>query len=369
MMKKQLCIFLVSLFILGQGCSQRVNENSFFNYRVENTNSDYPILSLTPSQKSVHKSITSDCLIRDSLIISLGRGEHLFSISPISNEDSVLLFCRRGRTYNEPISSLPLSDLYDDVTGNRCADVFSYNDGKLLVWNVTESIKRESDVFEKISYLNNGLPLPVLSTQRLNEKLICVYDSGQDPDNPNLLYPPCYKIIDTDSGKVINQFSPFRILRVKTDNLVFSMKTFLSTVDCLSPDKTKLIYAMSYLPVINILDLKTGETKGYRIRGAEKFSPSFHRWFFADVQADDKFIYALYSGKVFDGRGSEIPNNLFIFDWSGKIFAEYKLERGYTNLNIDNGYLYLSCTDGALASIECTAFVSPHCTGTHTLFE
>ena len=115
---------------------------------------------------------------------------------------------------------------------------------------------------------------------------------------------------------------------------------------------------MSYMPVYCLIDINTGEARGFKLEGLNSFSTKEERWHFVDVCADDRYVYALYSGEIlFNPDGTYIPDTLYVFGWNGDVKLKCKLNHRFSELNIDNGYLYLRNSDGDMASIKTEQFL------------
>jgi hypothetical protein len=120
------------------------------------------------------------------------------------------------------------------------------------------------------------------------------------------------------------------------------------SMDRIKPDdNTKLVMAMFSMDQINIMDVTTGEIKGYR----NKNSPDFNylkdidniKNYYLDVCVDDKYIYGLYlNGK--NGLGST-ANILHVFDWDGNFIRKIVLDKTvlYLSMGFDpvKKYLYI----------------------------
>ena len=80
--------------------------------------------------------------------------------------------------------------------------------------------------------------------------------------------------------------------------------------------------------------------------------------YFADVQADEKYIYALYSGQKIDFEtGQKQPDYLFVLDWDGRMVAKYHLNESFSRIHLDGETLYFTHWNGLLASIPVSELV------------
>jgi hypothetical protein len=117
-------------------------------------------------------------------------------------------------------------------------------------------------------------------------------------------------------------------------------------MDRIKPDdQSKLAMGMKSMDQINIMDIATGEIKGYR----NKNSPDFNylrddidnvEIYYIDLSVDNKYIYALYNGEEF-----YTGNTLNVFDWNGNFIRKIVLDKTVlsTSMGLDpvNKYLYI----------------------------
>lgn len=343
------------MFVAAIASCSHVKEQDFFRFDLMETGDRYQFRQLSLDDTQLPDVASSDCIVKDSLIINNEhRSEYLFHISDL---DGKLLgsFCRRGRAWNEPLSGLSLFETYVE-NGNVCADVFSFMDAKLFVWNISESISEGRDVYEDIIQFESNdeaVLHPWMSLYRLDEDHIIVYNSMQSGYTDDLVGTPAYQIYALRERGLAVQFDLFNVVDIEPENPMLPKNALLTNVDCLKPDKTKLVFAMSLMPVYCILDLDTGKAEGYRIKGLPGLRMDEYRWQFADIQADDDYIYALYSGEImFNKEGADIPDVLYVMDWDGHVKAKYKMDKRFTSLSLDNGKLYFIHHDGAIAIVD-----------------
>lgn len=335
-------------------CSQ-VDERDFFRFRMSETGTGCLVRQLSLKGSMLPDIASPDCMIKDSLVINSGNSsEYLFHISGIDG-DLVGSFCRRGRAGNEPLSGLPLSETYF-MDGDLCADVYSFMDMKLFVWNITRSISEGRDIYEDIIQFKDedeARLKPWMSLYRLDENRIIVYNSMQSGYSDTYVDTPSYQIYDLSEGRLSRQYDLFNIVDLDPKNPMLTANAFLSSEDCIKPDRSKIAFAMSLMPVYCILDLSTGKAAGYRIKGLPGMRTDEYRWHFADIQADDDYIYALYSGEVmFNDEGTDVPDVLYVMDWDGNLLCRYDMSRRFSGLSLDGHKLYLTHYEGAVAVVD-----------------
>ena len=331
-----------------------MDERSFFKFPVSDIGTDVPHRNLDVGNDTLAGIMASDCIVRDTVIIALSRTEYLFSISGLDGELSGG-YCRRGRAWNEPLSGLPLSETYF-MDGDLCADVYSFMDMKLFVWNITRSISEGRDIYEDIIQFKDedeARLKPWMSLYRLDEDRIIVYNSMQSGYGDGLVGVPDYQIYDLDTGTLQREYDLFNVVEKDPEDPVLSPSVFLTNVDCIKPDRSRIAFGMYFMPVFCILDIESGEAEGYRLKGHGGLDLQEAHRHFVDIQADDEYIYALYSGEVmFNDEGTDVPDMLYVMDWDGNLLCRYDMSRRFSGLSLDGHKLYLTHYEGAVAVVD-----------------
>jgi hypothetical protein len=171
---------------------------------------------------------------------------------------------------------------------------------------------------------------------------------------------PMFQERDWTTGKLLRKYVPFKE-SVKNSNVGhISPSLFFWTFDAMSPDRKKIVQAMSYLYQINIIDLETGEIKGFRANntpGFELFKTTMDPYVehYYACQTDDKYIYCLFNGSKFDSndRGDKyMPRTIHVFNWDGKLVSKIDLGRDAWEFQLDrvNNRIY---TINRLEEIYC----------------
>lgn len=340
--------------IVCSGCVNTIPPKQVFNYEVKYCKNDAPSRELVLSAPRQLYENLDDCLIRDSLIICINsETSSLFNIIKMDTGERVGTFCHVGRAREEVLSSLPLRYMYRNMSGNLCADIFSITEGKLMQWNIDATIDSGNDKYDKICILNTVQPLPLTSILRVNENKIVVLDAGVNAFTSKLERIPDYREYDLKTETFSRSYDLFKKIDAGMESKHFPSMVYYNCVDCLNPRKDKLAVAMNFMPVISVIDLVSGKACGYKIKGERDFSIQEPASCFVDVQADDEYIYALYSGKTIDfEHGLELPDYLFVIDWNGNMIGKYQLGMPFSRIHLDEGILYFTHPDGILCSIQ-----------------
>lgn len=343
MIKRFYLLLLISSLLLF-GCKGIVEQDFFFQ-RLSTTEYE-SVKEKELNDSFITSSMIPMSIIVDSLMISIDRlkQDFIFSISNIQNDSLLGTFCRRGRSNNEIVDCLPIMSTYSNSIGELCAPIFTYGDGRILIWNITQSLDAGSHIYENIIQLHNEENwYPFLSGYLLCEKSVIVRNSKQIGSSDTPVNAPRYEVYSTSTGELIRQYDIFKPVVFETNNPIYTSNSFLGCTDCIKPDRTKIAIGMGYMPVYGILDLHSGSFKGFQINNLIPFRPTERIWHFCDMVADNQLIYALYyGGDISEYDSKRHSSTLFVLDWEGRIKARYSLDKYVTELNLSNGILYLS---------------------------
>lgn len=350
-MNKIVVIILTSVIFSFISCSN-LDERDFFNFVVEEVEDSVPSRILSVNNIGNVSAKLDGCVIADGLIVSYdGKNDDFFAITDLQADSLIGKFCSKGRSWNAPVSAIPLSELMRDSLG-LVANVFSFADGKLLEWCVSQSINNGKTEYRSIIDLKSGNIgiLPLMSVYSINRQTVIAYNSGQITDNRYCA--PAYEVYDLKDGNIIKRYELFNNLESITDDGIYTPRVYLSNQDCVRPGRKKLAFGMFYMPIWAILDTDTGECKGMRLGGKRAFDQHKRICHFMDMQCDNDFIYALYWGS--EARGLEdYPGLLYVFDWEGRIVNKLKIPERFTNLQLDGDRLYfLNFLHDSLAYVD-----------------
>ena len=345
-------MYLLPLLLIS--CSQ-ISESDMFLFELQQADIPNEVRILSANETlAVEDNLDTSC-IKDDLLFSYSpRGDFFYNVSSLSDGEFVGQFCRKGRGENEPVSCLPLTEVLEGPSG-LYANIFSFHDAKLLKWNITESISRNTSVYDKVSRLEiqDTYLLPLSSVYEIDENHIVAYNTGQPSDGS--VQTPVYELYNLESGKLESKFNVFSDIDLNGyGDEYYSPKSFRSVKDCISPNRRYLAFAMFFMPVLCILDLETGICNGYRLKGKEAFTtnPDKKACHFLDVKCDEDFIYALYWGSKKMSQ-QDCPDEMCVFDWNGKIVGWYKLPAKCTSLQIDGDVLYLlDCYNNTYSTLK-----------------
>lgn len=76
---------------------------------------------------------------------------------------------------------------------------------------------------------------------------------------------PVYQKRTFDTNKLLESYSSYK-KSIKNSEASILPESFFYSNDAFKPDGTKVVQAMVNLPQLNILDVETGQTVGYRMK-------------------------------------------------------------------------------------------------------
>ena len=251
------------------------------------------------------------CIIKDNLIFSFSnKNDYIYSVSDIDSGELVCQLFKKGRASNEPLETLPIWDIYEEKEDSK-ALLFSYLDSRLFICNISSSLSSGSYKYDRIVKLNSGKEgiLMILTFYQTSDSTMIAYNTNQVASEDCMTIPPVFEIYNTYTGELIEEYDLFNMIDIRSNDREYTSKNYLYNYNDIKPDRTKLAFCMSYMPQINILDIATGEAKGFRIKDHKDFTAGKPVNHFSSLQCDD----------------------------------EYRLDNYFTDLHLDGKMLYFSC--------------------------
>lgn len=352
-MRKSKLILLSAVPMAALSCGYEMDLQDFYSVPLEKTDSKVMERKIELPSSEPSNFDTADCLIYDTLAFSFGhRQDYIVSVSNVTTGELIGKFCKRGRAWEEPMNGLPLQELYVE-DGDLKADIISYSDSKLFVWNISESLRDGKDVYDSIVKLDTGAgkSFSIISYRRLDSSRLICYNSKQTKGHSEEDLPE-FTIYDTKSGLKINEYVIFAKpdIQIKEGH---SYRDYCSNRFTVKPDKTKAFIAMSSLPVCSIMDLVQDTVAAWEFTDMKRFSLDDRRWYFADVQSDDNYIYVLFSGEIlYNDEGTDVPETLLVFDWDGELKLKCRLSERFTEINLDGDFVYFTHYEGYMSKVK-----------------
>lgn len=256
----------------------------------------------------------STAIIVDSLaFVPVKKTDASIYVTRMSDGCCLGKFCPLGRSRNEPLSIYPEIDFVSS-NGETLGLLFDYVDSRVFVWNVTKSLASSRTIYDKVLALDNpdkGI-LPIMAGFFLDNNQFVVYNTRQNSRFHSA--PQEYEVYEGDNGQQLQSFTPFKAVDYRDG--VYSSDTFFISYHTINPSRTKIANVMLYAPIINIIDVNTGQNKSFRLSKCKTFSAENPFYHFLSICSDERYIYAIYSGSKPD-RFQNTPSKLLLFDWEG----------------------------------------------------
>lgn len=320
----------IAFLVIFIGCSKKDN-NQYFNGDIQYFDKSSTITKNVESKSvplnDLHTGIIA---VYDSLLIcwSPDHPDHFFNIFNVDTGGEIGSFCGKGQGQDKAVSVNTIMQLFKK--GNDIMTLlYASNEGKLFLWNISQSVKKGTTVYDTIVPYNNNR---IFFSFYQPGDILLAYKPAEYLNN-NEVSTPYYEKRTIYTNELIQDYPIYKIKSVQNTNGNIStpIDFFFYTWDAMKPDGSKIIQVMRHLPQINILDTHTGDVVGYRIKDGPDFSlletnMESMNIYYNCVHADDNFIYATYWGKEpwDDHLGVELPffNTIHVFDWDGKLLYE-----------------------------------------------
>ena len=330
-----LLFFSVSLF----SCT---SDNNFLG-NLEFYTDDAAEVFLLSAETGVDSISSSFFYVIDSMaIFNNDNGDKAFDIVRLDAGKKIGSFCSLGRGHEEFLSISPIFQIYQNRNEMKGL-LFAPNESKFLIWNITESIRKDSTIYDNSIFYSWRDKSPVAFCNQ--------YIIGEDSV---LLYFPSVSLSSED--RITNSYYQIRTLKDNTllteirifDHPINNKESkvlpsnFFNVFSSLKPDRSKLVEVMTRLPQINILNIKTGKVSGYRMKNTQDedvFLTDMENSLFCycGVVSDNNYIYALWIGTP----QNDIPiekgyHIIHVFDWEGNFVCKITLEQPVHRLSLDN---------------------------------
>jgi len=279
---------------------------------------------------------------------------HFFNVFNLGTGEEIGTFIRKGQGPNDVIAISPIFQFFEEENEVKTL-LFAANENKILKWNITQSIKKNTTEIDTIiSYNNykelNGARYNYIFCQNKDTLYTSIQSIPINEDDASL---PFYQKRTLYTNKTLKDYPIYR-KSIKNGEASIIPETFFASNDAFKPDGSKIVQAMLHLNQINIIDTKTGKITGYRMNGSPDFSIFKHNkkriidTYYLRTQADNQYIYATYWGKKPWGD-NQLPflNTIYVFDWDGCLLYELVSDHPIHEIWLDNirNRLYTTNTD------------------------
>lgn len=300
---------------------------------VKNVNSKFVSLEGIP---------TGMIAVYDSLLIcwSSEYPGHFFSILNLDNGKEIGFFCEKGRGPKDALSVNPIYQLFKKGN-NICTFLWSYNESRLFLWNISQSVEKGITVYDTI-FLYDKNRYRFLFYQP--DESLFVYRPS-DFLNREEATTPFYEKRSIYTKEINRDYRIYKKSFLRNRDVAKLERSFY-TWDSMKSDGSKIAQAMRHLSQINIINTHTGDIIGYRMKNSPDFSflekeieLKSREEYYINLHTDNNYIYATYWGKEpWSGRSNDgFPSiyNIHIFDWNGKQLYDIITDRSYFHIWVD----------------------------------
>lgn len=351
-------IALVSfLFIIFTGCASKqyfVEELRGFNY-VDN---EYLSKCVVSNIDSVHSEYFA---VVDSMVIFYGCNAKDFSYQVFSMNTGKKIgdFCPIGHGNDEFVAVSPITQIFKEENEHKTI-LFAPNESKFVKWNITRSIALRTTCYEDVvthSWRQES-PVAYSKVYYIGYDTILTYFPSVHISEGDKITQQKYTVRTYSENKRIADISTFSAVDNREGTKILP-ENFLSLSSCIKPDGSKFVEALAFLPQINIVDIKSNSVDGFLMEGYDDYAVfetdlSNARIYYADIQATDNHIFALWYGH--SAFGNNYPyecNVIHVYDWNGDMNGVIKLEHGVNRIFIDTHSQNLFCSNADKKEIFC----------------
>lgn len=330
-------LLFISIFFFS--CTKNNNFQGNLEFYIDDA-SEVSLLSTEIELDSIYSSFF---YVIDSMAIFYNdNGDKAFDIVKFGTRGKIGSFCSRGRGHKEFLSLSPIFQIYQNQNEKKGL-LFAPNESKLLIWNITESIRKDSTIYDNIILYSwrDKSPVAFCNQYIIGEDSVLLYFPSVTLSSEDRIINSYYQIRTLKDNKLLTEINIFDHPIDNKESKVLP-SNFFNVFSSLKPDRSKLVEVMTRLPQINILNIKTGKVSGYRMKNTQDedvFLTDMENSLFCycGVVTDNKYIYALWIGSP----QNDIPiekgyNIIHVFDWDGNLVRKIKLEQPVHRLSLDN---------------------------------
>lgn len=270
-----------------------------------------------------------------------------YSVFNLNNNQHLGFFIPSGEGPNEVLRVVPITQFFTENNELKTL-LYAFSDNKLVTWNITKSLEQNETIYDTIipyNWQTEKHIIPFKDMFYAGEDSLFVYRHPAETDEEPTL--PLIELRTISSNERIDQISVFKNSIANKESMVYT-NDFFFTDNSYKPDGTKVVQTMSRLGQINIIDLKSHQVKGYRMKNTDDFSIFYgtmegSKYYYYRVASNNDYIFALWLGKSLDIL-PEIyePDIIHVFDWEGNFIKKIKLAVPIREMWLDqvNNLLY-----------------------------
>ena len=352
-LKKWILLFSVIFSFIVCACTQKHYDNEYFNGKIQNIQNGNCIYKQVFSKiLSLEGTYYGIPATYDSLILFYNPKlkTKAFNINNIKTKKEIGTFCEKGNGPEESVAFSPIYYFFKEGEELK-THLFAPNERKLFQWNITQSIKKQHTHYDKIvpfSFCEKKSSAFFQHIFQLTADTVIAKVGVQAVGEFDATLP-FYQKLNIQTGQSTQEYRPFKKTIINEEATIIP-EVFYYTYSAIKPDKSKLVEAMRNLPQINIIDLGTGETIGFRTKDEADFSifkkkNKDLKIHFCNLTADNNYIYAVYCGKERQKQGGDFKiNTINVFNWEGELKYQLTTDCDIFETTLDeiNNRLYMT---------------------------
>ncbi len=334
-------------YVITTSCMSNKNYKGELAYFTDNEEATDLLSSTTIKIDSLYYS--PYIKVVDSIAIFYNYKEkNAFELVDLSTGKRIGSFCPIGQGHEEFIGLSPISQIYQEKNEKKTV-LFAPNECKMLIWNISESLKLKRTVYEDaIAYSwKNNTPVAYCNQTLIGKDSVLLSLPSIHISSEDKITLPGYQIRTLKSNELISEINIFNHTVDNKDSRVMP-ENFYGAFCSVKPDRSKFAEAMTWLPQINVVDIKTGKIAGCRRKDTQDesgFSTNMESALFCykSIASDNHYIYALWIGVSKNELQPDMESyTVHVFDWDGQFVQKIKLEHPINELTIssENGFLY-----------------------------
>ncbi len=337
-------VFMVLLSISIVSCNKN-NDNVYLNGKIKQVEDKVKsesevILTLL----SLNGNNYGHIAVYDSLMFFMNPKlpNHFFNVFNVDTGEEMGTYLNKGQGPDEFIGLSPISQFYIDEYELKTL-LFAPNEEKLLVWNISQTVKQRKTMIDTVvpySWNKETNGANYKHIYRLDKDNIFASVQSHMNIGDKLASLPYYQKRTFYSNQLIDSYSVYR-KAIRNDDAEIIPEAFFASNESLKPDRSKIVQVMLHLHQLNITNIITGETVGYRMKGSPGFT-IFKRKnktlkkYYIRTQTDNSYIYATYWGKdQWDRYDTPFINTIHVFDWQGNLIHRVTTDKPIGEITLD----------------------------------
>jgi hypothetical protein len=347
MRKKFGLLLLIFIIICVIACRRDSVDKTYFNGEINLVKEIKDVTNLTAGKIELNGPFYGWPFVYDSLIIFWNNKipDNFFNVYNLNTGEETGHFCSKGHGPKDASSLPAIYNVYKENNELKTL-LFAHNESKLLLWNISRSVASSSTVIDTIIPFDwrkeHGIAHNLFMFHLDKDTLLASVKTSLLTKEAEEATLPCYEKRTVYTNELIRKYDIY-LKPIRNGDASILPEAFLSTMDCITPDGTKIVQAMRRLAQINIIDVNSGKVTAYRLKGSPDFSifktnMRNSKVYYTRIQCDDNFIYALYLGEQFDitpSSKSLNPHIIHIFDWEGNMIQKLNFHHPVHEICVD----------------------------------